>query len=42
MLPPKLSMMMINLSGAKKTDIILDPFCGSGAVCIACEEMKKK
>jgi len=32
MLPPKLSMMMINLSGAKKTDIILDPFCGSGTI----------
>jgi len=32
MLPPKLAMMMINLSGAKKDDVILDPFCGSGTI----------
>jgi len=32
MLPPKLAMMMINLSGAKKEDILLDPFCGSGTI----------
>ncbi len=32
MLPPKLARMMINLSGAKPTDTLLDPFCGSGTV----------
>ncbi|MDP3043105.1 MAG: DNA methyltransferase [bacterium] len=32
MLPPKLAQIMINLSGAKADDIILDPFCGSGTI----------
>ncbi|MFA5124677.1 MAG: DNA methyltransferase [Patescibacteria group bacterium] len=32
MLPPKAAKMMINLSGAKLTDTILDPFCGSGTI----------
>lgn len=32
MLPPKLAQIMINLSGAKSGDTILDPFCGSGTV----------
>lgn len=32
MLPPKLAQIMINISGAKKDDSILDPFCGSGTV----------
>ncbi|MDQ5913519.1 MAG: hypothetical protein QG623_137, partial [Patescibacteria group bacterium] len=32
MLPPKLAQIMINLSGAKTGDHILDPFCGSGTV----------
>jgi len=32
MLPPKLAKMMINLSGAKPDDILLDPFCGSGTI----------
>lgn len=32
MLPPKLAQIMINLSGAKANDIILDPFCGSGTI----------
>lgn len=32
MLPPKLAMMMINLSDPKKDDTILDPFCGSGTI----------
>jgi len=32
MLPPKLAMTVINLSGAEKTDVILDAFCGSGTV----------
>lgn len=32
MLPPKLAMMMINLSEPKKNDLILDPFCGSGTI----------
>jgi tRNA G10 N-methylase Trm11 len=32
MLPPKLAMIMLNLAQAKKDDIILDPFCGSGTI----------
>ena len=32
MLPPKVAQMMINLSQAKKTQTLLDPFCGSGTV----------
>lgn len=32
MLPPKLAQIMINLAQAKKTEELLDPFCGSGTV----------
>lgn len=32
MLPPKLAQIMINLAQAKKDDLILDPFCGSGTI----------
>lgn len=32
MLPPKVAKIMINLSGAKTDDVILDPFCGSGTI----------
>jgi tRNA G10 N-methylase Trm11 len=32
MLPPKIAQVMVNLSGAKPNDIILDPFCGSGTI----------
>jgi len=32
MLPPKLAQIMINLSGATKASVILDPFCGSGTI----------
>jgi len=32
MLPPKLAQIMINLSGAKQDDFLLDPFCGSGTI----------
>ena len=32
MLPPKLAQIMLNLSGAKPADTILDPFCGSGTI----------
>jgi tRNA G10 N-methylase Trm11 len=32
MLPPKLAQIMINLSGAKLENTILDPFCGSGTI----------
>ena len=32
MLPPKLARMLVNLSQAKKTAKILDPFCGSGTI----------
>ncbi len=32
MLPPKLAMMMINLSKTTTNNILLDPFCGSGTI----------
>jgi len=32
MIPPKLAKMMINLAGKEKTDLFLDPFCGSGTI----------
>lgn len=32
MLPPKLARMMINLAAAKKDELLLDPFCGSGTI----------
>ncbi|MBI3120253.1 MAG: methyltransferase domain-containing protein [Candidatus Kerfeldbacteria bacterium] len=32
MLPPKLAMMMINLSGVAINGTLLDPFCGSGTI----------
>jgi tRNA G10 N-methylase Trm11 len=32
MLPPKLARMMINLTGIKTNQTLLDPFCGSGTV----------
>jgi tRNA (guanine10-N2)-dimethyltransferase len=32
MIPPKLAKMMINLSGVKDDDKVLDPFCGSGTI----------
>ena len=32
MLPPKLTQIMINLSGAKPNDYLWDPFCGTGTV----------
>ncbi len=32
MIPPKLAQIMINLGGATSTDILLDPFCGSGTI----------
>jgi tRNA G10 N-methylase Trm11 len=32
MIPPKLAKMMLNISGAPKDAIILDPFCGSGTI----------
>ena len=27
---------------SKEGEIVLDPFCGSGSVCVACQEMKRK
>ncbi len=33
-LKPKLARLLVNLSGAKKGDRILDPFCGCGAVLL--------
>jgi len=32
MLPPKLAMMLINISGASPHEVLLDPFCGSGTI----------
>lgn len=32
MVPPKLAQMMLNIAGANTSDILLDPFCGSGTV----------
>lgn len=32
MLPPKLAKIMINLAQIQPTDLILDPFCGSGTI----------
>ncbi len=32
MMPPKLARIMINISGANKNDILLDPFCGCGTI----------
>ncbi len=32
MLPPKLAQMMVNIARTKPTDVLLDPFCGSGTV----------
>lgn len=32
LLPPKLAKIMLNLSGAKPSNKILDPFCGSGTI----------
>ncbi len=32
MLPPKLARIMVNLAGIKKSDTLLDPFCGSGTI----------
>lgn len=32
MLPPKLAQIMINLAEPKESDLILDPFCGSGTI----------
>ncbi|MCD4705887.1 hypothetical protein K8R61_02290 [bacterium] len=31
-MPPKLAQIMINLAGCDKSNIILDPFCGSGTI----------
>ena len=39
--PVDLIMKMVEHS-SEEGDIILDPFCGSGSVCIACEQMKRK
>lgn len=33
-LHPKLARCLVNLSGAKKGDLILDPFCGTGGILI--------
>lgn len=32
MVPPKLAQILINLSGTKQDDVLLDPFCGSGTI----------
>ena len=32
MLPPKLAQILINLASPKESDVVLDPFCGTGVV----------
>ncbi len=32
MIPPKVAQIMLNLSGAKKNEYVLDPFCGIGTI----------
>jgi len=32
MIPPKVAQIMLNLSGAKKSETVLDPFCGIGTI----------
>jgi tRNA G10 N-methylase Trm11 len=32
MIPPKLAQMLLNISGARTQDVILDPFCGYGTI----------
>jgi tRNA (guanine10-N2)-dimethyltransferase len=32
MLPPKLALMLINLTNPRPQDVLLDPFCGSGTI----------
>jgi len=27
---------------SKEGDVVLDPFCGSGSVCVACQETGRK
>ena len=39
--PVDLIMKMIEHS-SKEGDLILDPFCGSGAVCVACSQLKRE
>lgn len=39
--PVDLISKMINHS-SKKGDLVLDPFCGSGSVCVACQETGRK
>jgi tRNA (guanine10-N2)-dimethyltransferase len=41
-LHPKYARALINLTGAKKGDTILDPFCGTGGVMIEAAEMGMK
>jgi len=39
--PVDLIMKMIEHS-SKKGDLVLDPFCGSGAVCVACSKVRRE
>jgi tRNA G10 N-methylase Trm11 len=32
MLPPKLARIMVNLARVEKSDVVIDPFCGSGTI----------
>ncbi len=31
---PKLARCMVNLTGVKENDLVLDPFCGTGGILI--------
>ena len=41
-LHPKYARALINLTGAKRGDIVLDPFCGTGGIVIEAAEMGMK
>ena len=41
-LHPKYARALINLTGAKKGDVVLDPFCGTGGIVIEAAEMGMK
>lgn len=30
------------LYSSKEGDLILDPFCGSGSICLACQQIKRR
>ena len=44
MLPPKVARIMVNLAlgkSYKSSQVLLDPFCGSGTTCVAAKELDR-